>query len=369
MGISITDGIGSCGDNGASWASYSAGADPVTLPVSTFVGNLIIGDGATDNYNAGVATGSDSIVMGTGASIRGNGANQIAIGTNANTGNFKAIAIGAEATTGSGDWAVAIGPNSQSQSYGTAVGAITTATSSGVAIGRAANSASDSVIAIGYSATASSTETIAIGKLSSASNLYANAIGSSAVASGQEALSIGSYSTANSSYAIALGNSAKATNARSTVLGSYAQTGWIGQTKLGCPFYPVSNIYDAYKDGYSVTSLGISTTNATPATITLVSEASNTTYAISFEVDVVVQDLDTTEVWQQKLSGLAQKTAAATLALVGAVDSTVAKTTGGLTISAAIGVSAGNLQLTVTGEAAKNLRWVTTTRVTTSNYS
>jgi hypothetical protein len=226
-----------------------------------------------------------------------------------------AFGYGADA----GHEGVGIGGGAAGYSRGVGVGNGAAGVTDGVAIGRAATG-STSGVAVGYTAFANSNG-VAIGYQASTNNL-------------DKAVAIGYYSKAERYRELV-----KSADGASTCLNSFSVLDWYG-----------------------------STANATPAEILLGGTAAKyalllNSSAFLFKLLAVARDNVNNDCAMWELTGGIKRGAnAAATAIVGTVTKTViaadaAATTGLWDIGATADTTNGSLKLTVTGEAAKTIRW------------
>ena len=241
-----------------------------------------IGIGSGARFGTVVASGNDSIAVGTRAtasrqsaiamgrlSRSENGDQGIAIGNEAVSGATAAIAVGnkvsasannattigneskatAEAAVAYGNKAQATGANAAAvgaQAQATAESTVAVgdqAKASGanaIAVGKSSEASQDSALAAGNGASATATGTVAVGKNASASGVQSVAIGSSGTdvaeapaASGIQSIAIGTKTAANSSNAIAMGSTATASGTAATAIGTDVLAKEHGATAIG----------------------------------------------------------------------------------------------------------------------------------------
>jgi hypothetical protein len=239
--------------------------------------------------------------------------------SNGSDGDNSAYTLAMGAGANGANLGVALGYNASAYTSGVAVGGATDGSSNGVGIGDAANGSSSGV-AVGSSANGASSGV---------------AIGANANTNGMD-------------IAVALGRRSKAQRYRelvksadglSTCLRSFSILDWYGDT-----------------------------TNATPAELLLGGTASQyalllNSSAFIFKLLTVARDNVNNVCAMWELTGGIKRGAnAAATAIVGTVTKTViaadaAATTGLWDIGATADTTSGSLKLTVTGEAAKTIRW------------
>ena len=191
---------------------------------STALGtSYLFGGHTTASGEASIAIGasSDPVIQTTAS-----GTNSIAVGNNAQALNSQAVAIG-YATSARGDSGIAIGANASS---GTG--------QQSIAIGSFAfiNPGYDNSTAIGSSSNVNGSNTVVLGESASTGNtVSANsvAVGQNALVSGNNSTAIGQGAVATGASSTALGQGASATFANSTAIGVGAATTRANQVAVG----------------------------------------------------------------------------------------------------------------------------------------
>jgi hypothetical protein len=244
----------------------------------------------------------------------------VAIGFNANAANF-----------GSGG-GVAIGNSSSSPAGGVAIGFSAAAANSGDSVAIGASAIGSSGVAVGGAASTGSSNSVAVG-ISAAANDNGVAIGPSAL-------------SASKSYAVALGYRSTAQRYRELVKSADGATTTLQSF----------SILDWYGD----------TTDATPAELLLGGTASQralllNSSAFIFKLLVAARNNadDVSSFWELT-GGIKRGANAAATAIVGSVTKTITAADAGAAtwdIGATADTTNGSLKLTVTGEAAKTIRW------------
>lgn len=370
-----------------SWATVSGGGATgylysgtvTTAPVATGEDAIVIGDGAT------ASTFAEAIVIGKSAT---SGSTQnVVIGSSASATGANSVAIG-KGTTANAASTTALGQGSTtSGQYSINIGTLNSVTGTNcVILTRGVSCSSGSVTGIGYGLTTNSNCAEATG------------VGSSVTLSnGPSSTALGSYcSTNGGSYAIAIGYSCSSgaanaitigasggvqnlsnSNASSVWLGYGGKTDYVGEFAFGTGQF-VTNGQGSAKLSFAVlhtqttdataTELGTSTPTATLTPTNRIILVNDCTYL--FDVDIVARNTATdteSKVWNLKF-GIRRGAAAANTAIIGTATKTVfGGDTGTETwdISVTADTTNGRPNISVTGEAAKTIRWVANIRQTT----
>lgn len=191
----------------------------VTLAVA---GALAIAAGAANAANveeggATVASGDNSVAIGTGSSTAQG--NSIAIGSGATTQLHSAIAVGLGANSHSyGDIAIGVGATADTNDESGTLDRITERQAS---------------IAIGSYTVANKINSVAIGNYANATTSGTTALGNNATADGQASTAIGEGTDATGDGASAVGRNAQATDQASTALGDHSQATGYRSTATG----------------------------------------------------------------------------------------------------------------------------------------
>ncbi|MGD8374065.1 MAG: hypothetical protein PVI21_04370 [Candidatus Woesebacteria bacterium] len=265
--------------------------------------------------------------------------------------NTSATALGRSASAGS--YATAVGQSaSASGNYATAVGRSASAGSYATAVGQSASASGTVATAVGRSASASGSSSIAVGYAASASD---------------SATAVGRSATASADYATALGNSASASGDSSTALGSYAKADRYGQHATSNGHFTTAG--DAR---HVVDVLRITTTDATGtelsadgATSGYITIAATRTMACTIRVAAHRTDVSGTAAAWAPIHAAITRDATGNCRLLGTPTGTGTTTmcdAGATTWTVAVTADSTNnrLAITVTGEAAKTIRWVAT---------
>ena len=410
----------------ASWSTapsptgYKYSGAITTAPTGTGDDTLVIGDGAS------ASTTTNAVVIGTSASTTAATPSGVSIGHEARCAastTSKGVAIGQYAYAGgsaAGGHCISIGAG---RTGSTSYGALN---SRSIAIGTDAIASGTDTVAMGMYSTASGTSSIAIGSSSSfnggaqATGLNSISIGASSSAASTGSIVIGQgakVSTGTRQLVIdSSGNGLTHTGARQVIVvsDSPAYTN-LGTVAIG--YYPGTVAADNANligGGYNVISSGatyssciaaqqaqtfmvgeqayacgqfasagdaqislvvgrIQSSNATPIELGLYSStdkiklANDSTYL--FDCDIVARNTATdteSKVWNLKF-GIRRGTSAANTSLIGTPTKTIfGEDTGtaGWDINVTADTTNGRPNISVTGEAAKTIRWVASTRIT-----
>lgn len=206
-------------------------------------------------------------------------------------------------------------------------------------------------IAIGDGCSASNTPSAAIGDACTASGAGAYAIGNACTASGSNSHAFGNSCTAATFNTLATGGRSNAAlyGMRAHAAGMFAAAGDAQSTEL---------VWNRATSGATETEMFLNGDTATVRAIL----PSNTTWA--FNIDVVGRKIGGASVFFHRLTnGLITKTttAGSTTMTVAPTD-TALSTPAGWACAASADATNGSLKLTVTGEAATDIRWVAVMR-------
>jgi len=238
--------------------SKSAGAVALgyTSSVTTSAGGIALGqEAAVSNADSGIAIGKNSSVstsqgMAIGAAATASGTSAIAIGTSSSSTQIGTIAIGRQAAaTNTG--AVAIGDGASGAEFAVAAGSGAKAvTSQSIAIGRdatAGTGAANVATAIGNRSAATGAWSVALGSAATSGGISSTALGNAADASGARSVAIGLRAAATHDGSVALGNGAKSSATVATASGSiagktytYAGSAPTGNVSVGSEAVPAS---------------------------------------------------------------------------------------------------------------------------------
>jgi len=340
----------SCGGGGGGEDAFTAESSPGTTPTATGTDSVGIGDGAV----AGDAT-ADLGALAIGARSTATGLNAIAIGENADATSANCIAIGGHTTdassadcTASGSIAIGILTDS--------IGTDSVALGNGAQAGAAAGN--NGALAIGARSTATGDVSIAIGENADATGIYSIAIGgnttdaSSANATAANAIAIGVKTLASGVDSVAIGNRATATD--------------VGQFAYASGYFAA--VGDAQTSMYVLRN---QTTNATQTELftngssTGISVATDST--VFFRISIAARRTDAdNESAAYVIEGCIDNNAGTT-ALVGGLGTktVVAEDTVAWDVTVTADNTNNEINILVTGEASKTIRWVATVVITT----
>ncbi len=361
-------------------SSLAAGIGGTATGYSSFA----FGDGAD-------ATGNHSVAIGGGA-IQASGAQSIAIGYGSDATNTDAHAFGRNANAG-GNSSTALGRDAVASttramalgdSYANGVDSLAAAIANNTSTYGATGSNS---IAIGYRAKASgSFSSIAVGLDAVSSGRASIAMGEGAVASADSAVCFGEDSTASGANGSIIGGSLNtASGTRSAILGGYSNSA-TSNYSIAMGSQAKSDKYGkiAHATGAFATTgdaqgaiyvLRASTTDATPkvlATIdgqadanTQIVAASDT--CITFDGTITAMQNGAQAYASWKIEGLLVNDGGTTTLANSATTVISNSSSWGMALSADNTNNA--LAITVTGEAAHNIRWVANIRTTEVTYA
>lgn len=329
---------------------------------------------------------------------RGEGCQIVCDGANWQTGGLKKYRLYSENAANnavrpvvSGSNAVSIGVSSQStgtSSVALGDSALATGTSS-IAIGTGRAATQDSVaIAITDSSTTygakTSANAVAIGYLATASGVYSTVIGGYVCgASGHSSCTVGGVGSTASGYGSVVigGSQGQATGSYSAVLGGYnSKASLHGQVVAGvaCNLSPIGAAQS------TTLTLVRNTTDNTPTVLTSDNLAASTSnqlvlsnyQSMTFRGQVVARRKgteSTTSTAGWEFNGAIRRGAnAASTALIAAVTPALIAAdadAAAWAIAVTADTTYGALAVTVTGEAAKNIRWVCTLESTETIYA
>ena len=322
-----------------------------------------------------IATGNNSISIGSNSQAASTNGNSIAIGTTARAtgnssaafgGNFpNASAAGSLALgytpTASGAFSAAIGYDAK------AVGDSSVAFTKSYAGGTSSFAAAIANNTSSYGATGANS--IAMGYQAKATGLYGVAIGYTAITTGSYSVSLGG--TASASRTAALGQGGIASHDDAVSLG-YGRSNFEGHVTYTTGF-------DGGKAQLGMVVLRSETSDATPKALTVANQAASTdnqiilpdNSAFAFHGTIVARQQASggtaSAAW--KIEGLIRREGSAgTTVLVNSATTVLDNTPGwGLALSA--DTTNGGLAITVTGAAATNIRWVATIHTSEVTYA
>ena len=379
---------------------WNTAGTAVSISVKPAAGQQIgssSGNGFTSIYPFILAWGAGVNIVSDGtywhisdAKIYGNYRNSLAIGSGATAINNYALAIGPAAYS-SAIYSIAIGSStsqttaSGSNSVAIGSGAQAVVGSGAMALGNSRASGADSFAAAianntsSYGATGANS--VAIGYRAKATNADGVAIGDTALASGQGSLSLGSYAEATATGSLALSTEISGYKTQATA--SYAVAmGNRALSSINSKFAYSGGAFSANGDAQTGTFvLRSDTTDATPEALTTSNTAAGTTNQIilpnnsvyGFTGTVIArEDSSSTNdfaVWEIK-GGAVRGANAASTTLGSYNINKISESTGAANWSIALSADTTNgaVAITVTGEAAHNIRWVATVNTTEVTY-
>ena len=318
-----------------------------------------IGRGATSSAGDSFAAGSGA--AGSGAKAAGNGS----------------VVLGNAYSSGSDGFAAAISNNTSS--YGAtgtntvAIGYQTKATNlGGIAIGYTAQATAMIAVAIGNGAIASSRSAIAINEGATASADSAVCLGEDSTTSGANGSIIGGYQNTASGLRSAIlgGYSNSATVDYSIAMGSQAKSDKYGKIAHATGAFANAGdaqgaIYVLRADTTDATATVLTTNNATAGSINQIVAASDT--CITFDGTITAMQNGAQAYASWKIEGLLVNDGGTTTLANSATTVIQNLSSWGMALSADTGNNA--LAITVTGEAAHNIRWVANIRTTEVTYA
>lgn len=340
------------GSGAVSFATLSSGgadlyaaneSSPTAQPSATGTNAIAIGDGA-------ISSGTDSFAN---SDSRATGVNAVALGI-ANNGAF----YGAQA-----NYTVAIGQNaSAAAAQSTALGHYSHAESThAVAIGRARASGADSLAAAistnsNLYGTGSAGNGIALGRNAKSSGARATAIGYESVSSGVDSHAFGRGATASSEGAFALGYKANA-----NVTGCFAFASGI----FGSVGDAQGRQYILRADTTDATATVLTTDNGNPSVFNCPRLDNDTVITFDGVVTATQNGAQSYAGW--KVEGLIVSDGGTVSMAASTVTAIQNTPSWGLTLTA--DDSNNILRITVTGEAAHNIRWVANIRTVETTYA
>ena len=317
---------------------------------------------------SGSATGAGSIAIGYSAGA--SGASSLAIGYTANANSNASLSIGYASIAGA-NYSTAIGLNS---SQG---GSVTSSGTAAMALGGSYASGTDSFAAANADNTgtygAQGANSIAIGLQGKVTTSRGLAIGygPSVTGAGTGGVAIGYLCQATNSYSVALGG----TNNNTTIasgISSYAFGDGSRAVQQGKYAYSSGNFSAAADTQQGILIVRASTTDATATVATSDGAAASTTnqviltdnQSMTFNALITARQNTTGDTAAWNVSGCIKRgSGAGTTALVGtAVSLASGADTGAATWTAVCTADTtnGGLKITVTGQAAKTIRWSAT---------
>jgi hypothetical protein len=353
-----TDAYGFCsfafGQTRAVSGSYSVGIHGDTSAANQVaIGRNSSGQAATTftgggavALNGSYAQGGDSFaasVKNNTATYGATGTSSVAIGRLAKASGTDAVAYGAQ-TVASGNFSSALGLAAQATgSYGIAIGFNTLASGALTATAIGANSS-------GGGSLASGNGSVALGG-STSSGLGSFSAGQSTIASGSNSYALGFGATASGINSVALGGR----NANADIYGKIAFGGYFTGYQSGL-FTLVSDTIDA-------TPEALTTNNSAAGTTNQIVLPNNSAYGFTGTLIAREDSASTNDfaVWEIK-GGAVRGATAATTSLGTYNINKISESAGAANWSIALSADTTNgaVAITVTGEAAHNIRWVAT---------
>jgi len=326
IGVTVTVQLGTI-NGGQIWTLMTSGSDPIVVGTSTQVW--------------GVAQGIAVNGLSAATAPTASGTNSIAIGTNSFSSGLRTVAIGPNARAVAG---------------------------SSVVIGSYASQPAlpgGQVIMFGsYRPTSMGNSTIALGfgngDQSGAGSLFINMGSSSASVSGAAAISIGRDSDVVQANQVSIGHFNGPNSVNEVVLGSYgfAARGDVSTSTIRL-WYQTAN----------ATPTELRTSNATSTTTPTAFIGMGNDSTSIYDCDIVARNTATdteSKAWNLKFA-IRRGASAANTALIGSATKTVVgEDTGTSTwdVSVTADTTNGRPNISVTGEAAKTIRWVAHIRLT-----
>ena len=380
--VLTTDGSGAVtfADAGGGADLYAAETTGSTDPTATGTLSLAIGSSAN-------GSGTNSVAIGNGAAA---GTYSVGIGWNAgNTGSNNTI-IGRTGSTTGTSGATVIGYNADVSDYSsnqTALGyqAKTSSGAQATALTQSYASGSDSFAAAianntsSYGATGANS--VAIGYQAKATNTYGVSLGKGATSTGNRGYAIGNDSTASGTKSGVFGGDGNTASGGSSVAigGYYANARENNKVVFGGGYLGVGAGTNLNQSG--ILPLGAVTTDATATVMRSDNLTAGTTNQIilpnnsvyGFTGTVIAREdsssTDDFAVWEIK-GGAVRGASASTTALGSYNINKISESTGAANWSIALSADTTNgaVAITVTGEAAHNIRWVATVNTTEVIY-
>lgn len=354
------------------------------------------------------ATGTNAVAIGRLATA--SGATSIAIGNNAQAAGAQSVVVGyhssgnptGEGAASFGYWADAAAP------YSSAIGPYSVAAGSNnfpAAIGRSYASGTDSFAAAiatnssNYGATGSSS--IAMGYRAKASGSFSSiAVGLEAVSSGRASIAMGEGAVASADSAVCLGEDSTTSGANGSIIGGYLNTAsgnrsaiLGGYSNAATVDYSIAMGSQAKSDKYGkiahatgafanagdaqgaiyvlradttdATATVLTTNNSTAASTNQIVAASDT--CITFDGTITAMQNGAQAYASWKIEGLLVNDGGTTTLANSATTVIQNLSSWGMALSADNTNNA--LAITVTGEAAHNIRWVANIRTTEVTYA
>jgi hypothetical protein len=320
------------------------------------------------------ATGTNAVAIGSGAftATGNNGANSISIGALAETKNQFNLALGYNTEAGNslntGNYASAVGADA------VAFGSYSFAATKSRAGGTDSFAAAIADNTATYGATGANA--VAMGFRSKASGSYGFAVGYQNIASGTYSVALGRNTTSAGAQGFAAGYLSEAAAVNSTAFGFRSKTRVEGQLAVTSGYFGAagdaqSSIYTFRSDTADATAEALTTDNSTASTDNQIILPNNSAYG--FTGIIVAREAaastDDFAVWEIK-GGAVRGATAATTALGTYNINKISESAGAANWSIALSADTTNgaVAITVTGEAAHNIRWVATINTSEVTY-
>ena len=339
---------------------FAENASSPTAPTASGTNAVAIGDSATatqrNSFSMGDgadATAVESVAIGSSASTSGDG-NSVAIGRSAAASGWYSNAFGFDAhATGGGALAIGKGTSAGTDSFAAMIDS--TSTSYG----------------------ASGTNSVAIGRQAKATGSSAHAFGSSStgnIASGNNSFAVGTGATASATGSRAVGNSVTADAYASIAKGSYGDVNGVQYREVygfGTTFQRSIFVLQDTTSDATATILSANGNAAAISAATQITLPNNSVYGFTGTV-IAREDSSSTDdfaVWEIK-GGAVRGATASTTALGSYNINKISESTGAANWSIALSADTTNgaVAITVTGEAAHNIRWAATVNTTEVTY-
>ena len=340
-------------------------------------------DNTDVNANSPIAAGDRSVAIGAGATTANFATMAIGYLSLANQNGAVALGYTSNAT---GAYSLAISGNAGRQ-YTTAIGvnsggskAVTATGDGAMALGGSYASGTDSFAAAITNNTstygATGANAVAMGYRSKASGSYGFAVGYQNIASGTYSVALGRNTTSAGAQGFAAGYLSEAAAVNSTAFGFRSKTRVEGQLAVTSGYFGAagdaqSSIYTFRSDTADATAEALTTDNSTASTDNQIILPNNSAYG--FTGIIVAREAaastDDFAVWEIK-GGAVRGATAATTALGTYNINKISESAGAANWSIALSADTTNgaVAITVTGEAAHNIRWVATINTSEVTY-
>lgn len=377
--------LGGTAIGGAALELYAENPSTPTAPSAAGTNAVAIGDGSSSAGDRGMAFGSLATASGTNSVALGRAADSsgllsAALGFDATSGAQSSLALGYGSITATGLYSTAIGRSyaSGADSFATAIANNSSsygATATGsIAVGAIAKATGNYSIALGYANVANAQYGCAIGRSNTAGN-YGTAIGggsnacygaNSAVFGGESG-----YVASNKSYSLVLnGWDSHVNESYSVAIGTEAQSDTIGKLvyasgKFAARGDAQGSQFILRADTTDATATVLTTNNSTAASTNQIVAASDT--CITFDGTITAMQNGAQAYASWKIEGLLVNDGGTTTLANSATTVIQNLSSWGMALSADNTNNA--LAITVTGEAAHNIRWVANIRTTEVTYA